>query len=138
MRFRIPNSHDSFEIPDEWWGASSMEGYIPDSTHYRIAQTGSIIVPITEVEPPRRIDGRWFRDRHTVVKLLQGMRNGVALPPIKVWSKGKRSALYSVKDGFHRFYLSIAVGFTEISLDINDFDLDEFLANEARDNQCAI
>lgn len=101
-------------------------------------KTGSIIVPITEVEPPHRIDGLWFRDRHTVVKLLQSIRNGVALPPIEVWSKGKRSALYTVRDGFHRFYLSIAVGFTEIPLDIDDFDLDEFFANEARGNQCAI
>lgn len=138
MRFRIPNCHDSFEIPDEWWEASDMEGYIPKSAHYRTDQTSSMIVPIAEIEPPRRANGLWFRNRDTVVDLLQGIRYGVALPPIEVWSKGKRSTIYSVRDGFHRFYLSIAVGFTEIPLKINDFDLDEFLANEARDNQCAI
>ncbi|WP_197338870.1 hypothetical protein [Ralstonia solanacearum] len=103
-------------------------------SHYQTAEMRSTVVSIEDVEPPLRDGGKiWFRDRETVIRLLDGMRNGAELPPIEVWSKGKKNSTHHVvRDGFHRFYLSLAVGFTEIPVVIEDFDLDEFLANEAK------
>ena len=109
-------------------------GYTPRTSHYRTDPTYSTIVPFNEVVPPLRDgDTIWFRNRETVVQLLSIMRDDVELPPIEVWSKGKKySGRYVVRDGFHRFYLSVAIGYTEIPVRINDFDFDEFFANEAR------
>lgn len=93
-----------------------------------------MVMPIQDVEPPLRDGGKiWFRDRDTVIQILDGMRSGAELPPIQVWSREKtNSSRYIVRDGLHRFYLSIAVGFTAIPVGIDDFDLNEFFANEAR------
>ena len=59
------------------------------------------------------------------------MRRGEKLDPIEVWSREKSgTSKYCVKNGFHRFYMSIAVGYCKLPIKINDIDLEEFLAKE--------
>ncbi|MEN6586284.1 MAG: hypothetical protein ABFE02_09615 [Sulfuricella sp.] len=134
MKFNIPQGGHSFEIPDEWWENSGMVDCTPLSSHYHTDPTCSTIVPFNEVVPPLRDgDEIWFRNRETVIQLLTKMCDGIELPPIEVWSKEKKcSNRYVVRDGLHRFYLSIAIGYTEIPIRITDFDLDEFLRNEVK------
>lgn len=133
MQFRVPRHDLVFDVPDEWWEATTSATGIPMASHYRAAGD-SVVVSIQDVEPPLRDGGKiWFRDRDTVVRLLDGMRSGAELPPIQVWSKEKKnSSHHIVRDGLHRFYLSLAMGFTEIPVVIEDFDLNEFFANEAK------
>lgn len=127
-----------FEIPDEWWEASEMSTYTPTRSHY-LSVSAHAVVSIEEIEPPLRNGGKvWFRDRDTVVQLLKGMRDCDKLPPIQVWSKEKKcSTLHVVRDGFHRFYLSIAIGYSEIPIEVQDFDLNEFLENGGKGQPCA-
>lgn len=134
MRFNIPGSTATFDIPDQWWEASGMQGYSPNAVHYRTTPAWPTVIAIRALEPPVRDGGVvWFRDQETVVQILHAMRDGDELPPIMVWSREKTaSARYKVRDGLHRFYLSVALGFTRIPIKIEDFDLDEFLENEAR------
>jgi hypothetical protein len=138
MKFNLPQSKRTFEIPDEWWKDAGIEGYIPRSLHYHSDPTCSMFVPFNEIAPPLRDgDTIWFRDRQTVIQLLSMMRDGVELPPIEVWGKEKKcSDRFVVRDGFHRFYLSIAIAYIEIPVRINNFDAEEFFANEAKGLPC--
>lgn len=133
MKFTVPRNGPIFEIPDEWWAAGAISGLAPSDSHYVCASVYAA-VPLEDIEPPLRDGGKiWFRDRDTVVRLLNGMCEGSELPPIQVWSKEKKSsARHILRDGFHRFYLSVAIGYNRIPIEVEDFDLDEFLANESK------
>ena len=132
MQFVDKTTQLTFEIPDEWWEAGRVS-FTGIGSHYSFDQDDTNQVAlIDEIEPPLRDGGLiCFRDRDSVVNLLQGICNGVPLPPIQVWSKGKKHPTrYVVRNGLHRFYLSIAMGHTAIPIQIDDFDFDEFFANE--------
>jgi hypothetical protein len=111
--------------------AVKLESYEPTLSHYSVDLDHLIIMLIDDLEPPMRDGGKiWFRNKETVIQMLSGMYDGSKLPPIEVWSKEKKSSSrHIIRDGFHRFYLS--VGYSEIPVVINDFDLNEFLENEA-------
>jgi len=129
VNFIVPMCDLTFEIPDEWWVSAGMVGYTTDLQHYTTDSTYKEIAPIQDIIPPLRDGGLiWFRDRDTVIKLLQGMQNNEKIPPIEVCGEAKKLVVY---DGLHRFYLSIAVGYTNIPVK-ERFDFETFFANEAR------
>ena len=135
MKIRIPNSRNHFELPDEWLHDAGMASFVPNSSHYSVNFSAcSEIVPISEIESPFRENGKlWFRDRESVVDLLTKLRDSTELDPIEVWSKEKKaSCQYIVKDGFHRFYLCLALGYREIPIKIDDFDMYEFFEKERK------
>jgi len=109
-----------------------MENFVPSSDHYTTKQSSCPeIVAVEEVEPPVREIG--FRGRESIIAVLTMMRTGEELEPIEVWSREKtRTEKYRVKHGFHRFYLSIAIGHPKLPIKVNDFDLDEFLEKERK------
>ncbi len=120
-------------MPVEWLREVGMEFFVPNSLHYQVNQAHcSKIVSINEIEPPLRDNGnRWFRDKETVVEILQQVRTEKEIEPIEVWSKKKKNSIkYVVRDGFHRFYISVALGFREIPIKINDSDMYEFFEKE--------
>jgi hypothetical protein len=133
MECRIPNGFVSLEVPNDWWVAAGMDSFVPSSDHYPATKSpGSDIVGIEEVEPPSRANGElWFRNRESVVEVLARIRAGEKQEPIAVWSREKTGTKkYIVRDGFHRFYLSIAVGYCKVPIKVDDFDLNEFLEKE--------
>jgi len=112
-----------------------MDTFVPDSDCYATTQSpGFEIVAVEAVEPPFRENRQiWFRNPQSVIEVLRKMRSGEELEPIEVWSREKTGTeKYRVKDGFHRFYLSIAVGYPKLPIKVNDFDLDEFLEKERK------
>ncbi len=132
---RVPNSTVEFEVPDDWWTSAGMANFVPSSDYYTTKQSSCPeIVAVGEVEPPSRGNGQfWFRNRQSVIEVLTKMRTGEELEPIEVWSREKtRTEKYRVKNGFHRFYLSIAIGYPKLPIKVNDFDLDEFLKKERK------
>lgn len=133
MRCLVPGTPMEFEVPDEWWIEAGMRDFSPISEHYCTdLSVCSEVVTFEELKPPLREGAQfWFRDRKTVVEILAGMRTGEELEPIEVWSRAKSdSNKIVVRDGFHRFYLSIAAGYRKIPVRINDFDLNKFLERE--------
>ena len=132
MKFKVPEHELTFEIPDDWWESANLAGYSSKSSHYNTDLTYIEIVAIKDITPPLRDGGLvWFRDRETVVRLLYEIKNNKAIEPIEVWNKEKSNLdKYIVYDGFHRFYLSIAMGYTKIPIR-EKFDFDAFFSNEA-------
>jgi hypothetical protein len=54
----------------------------------------------------------WFVDRDRFLSFLEAMTIGHALPPLRV--EVTESGSLKVANGFHRYYCSIALGYTEI------------------------
>ena len=134
MRFAVPGTTREFEVPDEWWRSAGMEHFVATAEHYDTdLSTCSEVVAFEEVEPPLRYDGFWFRNRDSVIDVLRKIGSGQKLEPVEVWSRAKtNSTKLIVRDGFHRFYLSIASGYRKLPVKINDFDLNKFLEKERR------
>ena len=121
MRFSFPLLPAEFDIPDDWWMEAGMTGFKPSGSAYRSSAIAKFI-PLREIEPPFRhpeypLDCRGF-DRARLISVLSGFVANMeietvplfALPALESWEPAPFR--YRVKDGFHRFYASIAAGFT--------------------------
>jgi hypothetical protein len=118
-----------FELNLAWWTEGGMQGFIASSRSYiadsqTFPNLNAYLVRIDEVAPvPRELSHGVFNDdaqtelkaKDRVVKILQGFANDEAIPPVEIL-KLPIGAPYTYKlvHGAHRFYLSIAAGFTHI------------------------
>lgn len=119
MRFRFPLLPGEFDIPDEWWAEAGTDKFSCTQAAYRSAPT-AVLVPLCEIEPP-------FRRRETMhdwngfcrkrfVSVLKGFVADTEIEPvplIRLSTTDFPPALfkYRVRDGYHRFYASVAAGF---------------------------
>ena len=122
MRFVFPVV---FEVPDEWWIEAGLRNFKPKTTAY-IAQpvTGwpTETVLLAAIRPPARASGVRNFDRERMVNILRGIRTDSPMPPVVVHNCPKPSQyLYEVRDGFHRFYASAAVGFSNLPIEIRPY-----------------
>jgi hypothetical protein len=140
MRFLLPHDESEFEIPDACWQASGAAGYVRTESAFAAlpgvkklweqltSRSGETIqsihcptqvVPLIYVAPPGRelapsgpVAGTPGFDEMRMTRVLQAICSGVALPPIEVWRGFPGEVRFSPRDGFHRFYASVALGFT--------------------------
>jgi hypothetical protein len=119
MRFPMPNYPCEVEIPDAWLADAGMGGFTRSAAAFRSVRS-AVLVPLQEIVPPPRFptapkDWHGF-DRERLVSLLKGIAAGAEIEPVPllelpghdIWPPPYR---YRVRDGFHRFYASIAAGF---------------------------
>ena len=121
MRFPYPVFPAEFEIPDDWWREAGMAGFTPAGPSYLSSGQAVPIIQLREIEPPFRYpehpkDFRGF-DRSRLVRLLSGFVTGAAIEPVplRVLPETEFSHApfrYRVRDGYHRFYASVAAGYT--------------------------
>ena len=127
MRFPMPNFPCEFELPDEWWAEAGMVGFHPTTPAYRSGQAANV-VPLTQVEPPYRRpdvtkDWRGF-DKARLIAVLQGLVVGDEMPPVPLQAISDGHEFppapyaYRVRDGVHRFYASVAAGFTHLPAEL--------------------
>lgn len=85
------------------------------------------LVSIDELQQPKRKGDRiWFRSKENIESILMLMILGEYLPPIEVFSKGRKCIeRYAIRDGFHRYYASLAMGFKLIPIKINDWEFED-------------
>lgn len=120
MRFNLPLQNRSFEIPDDWWRFAEMERFTPSPGGYYpyalCPDEEVLIVPIEEVEPPRRNEGVGLLKKYKLVPVLFAFNSPeCALPPIEVHKIANLgSHKFTVHNGFHRFYGSVAAGYTHL------------------------
>jgi hypothetical protein len=124
----IFSHHDlTIELDDAWWAAAGMVGFVPANRTFRVdpsAAEGQTIFQarIGEVAPLRRNPGVGiFNNDHEataqerVVRLLRGFRNGDAIPPVQLVADASlEGCRYKITHGSHRFYCSLAAGFTHV------------------------
>jgi hypothetical protein len=117
MRYPMPNYPCDFEIPDGWLREAGMDGFNRTASAYR-STTAAVPVELREIEPPYRVpelDWHGF-DHGRLISILKGIATGAEIEPVPLLKlpSGDFPAApyrYRVRNGFHRFYASIAAGF---------------------------
>jgi hypothetical protein len=131
----IFNHHDQrIELPDEWWEAAGMAGFKPTHAAYptdaKLTDGKQIFdVKILDVRPVQRNpgvgifnDGEEGTAKERVTSLLRGFRVGSLIRPVEVVQEPAASRYrFKLVAGAHRFYCSLAVGFTHVPA-IKGFD----------------
>jgi hypothetical protein len=121
MRFAMPNFPCEFELTDEWLTDAGLIDFRSAATSYNSTSPNELKA-IREIEPPVRFhtcpkDWLGF-DRERLVNVMRGIVSGAEIPPVSVrqfphehdfWNEGQYR--FRVRDGFHRYYASIAAGF---------------------------
>lgn len=120
--------HDlRIDLDDAWWNEAGMNGFVPLGRTFRPdleAVKGETVFEarIDEVAPLRRNPGVGIFNnneeataRERVVRLLKGFRNGDAIPPVElVPDAAFEGCRYKITHGSHRFYCSLAAGFSYV------------------------
>lgn len=57
--------------------------------------------------------------------ILSAVRDGLPLPPILLFQR-KGEARYELRDGFHRFHLFLALGYTHVAAVVTDWKPGEY------------
>jgi hypothetical protein len=117
-KFIVPGSSIEFEIPDDWWQFCDMESFSPAATFYPYSQrdVGAHTVPIAEVKPPERDAGViGFHKNRMAPILLAFTSDRCAVPavPVRELAAGEPYR-YEVLNGYHRYYASVAAGYTRL------------------------
>lgn len=117
-KFIVPGSNIEFEITDDWWQFCDIENSPPPTAFYLYSQrdVGVQTVPITEVRPPERSAGVvGFHKNRLAPILLAFTSDRCAVPAIPVRELADSDPYrYEVLDGYHRYYASIAAGYTRL------------------------
>lgn len=115
MKFDTPRAIDSFEIPDEWWSFAEMPYWRATSTLYPYSVSSQSVqrVLLTDIEPPKRsADIPLFKKFKLVPVLMAFQSPECSLPPVEVESLTNEPYYYRVVNGLHRYYASVAAGYT--------------------------
>lgn len=78
-----------------------------------------IKVAISSIEPIVRGPGIHTFVEWRAFSILDAIRAGELLPPVMVYGWPTNGYEYRLYDGFHRYYLSRALGFSEIFVSVN-------------------
>ena len=121
MRFETPRGDHVFEIDDDWWQFAEMDqfspiqgdGYFPYNTD---SGANVDVLRISDIQPPERATGLATFKKYKLVPVLLAFRSPeCSLPPVCVARNGVGSPYaYSLANGLHRYYASVAVGYTSI------------------------
>ncbi len=139
MEFRT-GSDVRFEIPTEWWERAGMPGFARRALHYTVTDTERVrVVPIAEVVAPKRMSNlqgysRDGFDQDRMISVLSAFTTGAPLPPVEVTENVSGPARYTLYDGMHRFYASIAARYSHLPIIITE-DPQAFLDAERAEAQ---
>lgn len=110
----VSGPYGTFEVPDEWLREAGAEGFVPAGPAYASAPEPHLIAAIDTVEPPRRTPGVLGLHRGQMVSVLRGLVLGEGVPPVPVEMLTAGPYCYMLRDGFHRYHASIALGYTHL------------------------
>ena len=127
-KMRFLHCDIEYEIPDEWLAEAEVESFVTNGRSYRAGpspypELSVEEVAVGEVEPLRRKGSHGvFNDNPNdgtaqarVVSILCGFRQDAFIPPIEVARLATgASSKYKLVHGTHRFYCSVAVGFSHV------------------------
>ncbi len=115
MRFVTPAPGIAFEIPDEWWNFADMADFMPTSEFYPPDTSPFEKLALAEIEPPARSGAPLFKKYKLVPVLFAFQSPECSLPLVQVIELPEPGRYrYAVHNGFHRFYGSVAAGFTHL------------------------
>ena len=125
MQFPFPCHPASFELLDAWLAEAGAVGFTATAQAFATTDRATDVVPLTNIEPPFRLRGypKDFEgfDRARMVRILAGIVAGDAICPPKAIRLPRYEFMpspfgFRIWDGLHRFYASIAMGFTHLPI----------------------
>jgi len=111
ISFRLPNGAE-FSFPVEWWNEAGMPAFEGQSPYYLWDALPELFVRIDAIEPPP-MDYEGL-DRVRMVSVLRAIVSRTTLRPVEVEELSLGDYQYRLHHGAHRFFASVAVGFTHI------------------------
>ncbi|AVT81134.1 hypothetical protein [Rhodopseudomonas palustris] len=125
MLFQLPRQDGTFEIPDAWWEFADMASHQRIGEYYPyeglvrgekyIDRSHVELVPLQDIEPLRRDRGTPLFRKYKLVPVLMGLRSPHGfLPPCELRRTDGGRFKYTLHNGCHRFYASVAVGYSEL------------------------
>jgi len=119
-RFTLPRGQ-GFTLLASWWTESGMEGFERRSKSYRFAAAPNISLVALEDIAPMKMDDRLHLghggfSRRRMTEVLRAIASDRALPPIEVVEPWHSPYKYVIGGGVHRFYGSVAAGFSQIPI----------------------
>ena len=110
---------ESMQIPAGWLREAGVQNFTPTRSSYHCTMPHELLA-LADIEPVMRtkpLDGNGFaHDR--MISVLVGIRDGVVLPPVPVERIKPGAHLYRLRDGTHRFYASLILGFSHLPAEI--------------------
>jgi hypothetical protein len=111
---------------------AGMGGFVPVRSA-PASEGAERVVEIALIDPPTRNASvpnfdKPDPDRPGVLRsasILLAIRDGVPLPPVILFQR-TGEARYELRDGFHRFHLSAALGFTHVAAVVTDWKPGEY------------
>ena len=101
---------------------AGMSAFLPTSSAFTSTADSlypTEVVKLNLVQPIVRGTGVPNFNEQRALSILHAIRNNIPIAPVKVYAFAKSPFEYQLFDGFHRYYLSLALGFTEIPAGIN-------------------
>ena len=71
---------------------------------------------MNKIIAPKRFSGIQTFDKKKLNDILDALNGDIELPPVECTSKDNK---YELRDGFHRFYISQLIGYTDIPANID-------------------
>jgi len=125
MHFHHPAENIEFEIPDSWWYAAGAHNFTPSISAFAASSDANwptVLVPLAEVSAPRRDPGITGLNEERTISILRAFVTGIVLPPLEGHRPPSSAPnMLAVRDGFHRYFASIAVGFTMLPVSIRPY-----------------
>ena len=112
-----------FEIADAWLEEAGVIDF--DNTQADAGFTSdesATTVAMSDIDTPKRNPGIELFKHDRLVRILQGIKLGDKIPPVEICYADDKDSEYTyvLKNGFHRFYASVALGFVVIPAVIVD------------------
>lgn len=104
------------KVPLAWLERADARRFVPKAPAYEAVpelRWPVVVVSVTEVIPPQRSPGVVGLHEERTLSLLRAITSGRALPALAV-DRPPGQPRYRVRDGYHRYILSIALGFTHV------------------------
>jgi hypothetical protein len=122
MLCKIPTG-ETFEVPDAWMREVGQDLVRRTDFAYRHGSSSLgfdvRVVHLSQVRPPVREAGVVALDPERARSILRGFAAGDAVEPVEVVDLTDGAFRYRVRNGFHRYHLSIAWGFSHLPVALN-------------------
>jgi len=128
MKYKL-NLQIDFEIPDDWLIRAGATTFKPNNQYYESTSNDKYpteYMPLDILQAPIRNKGIKGLVEERTLSIITGIINGNLLPPVEVHLKPE-DKIYSLKDGYHRFYISVALGYKSLPVSVRPyFDINDF------------
>jgi hypothetical protein len=100
---------------------SGLDSFVPNAHCYRSDNPAALVVALPDIATPIN---RTIVDQSRAVSILNAVAHGLALPPVEICELAPTAAgcRYRLHNGFHRYHLSSALGFSHIPAVVRDCD----------------